>query len=230
MRTYPLAAAPILLATFGCLREMPPAAPPPREVPRVEEAVSPPPPGSASVILDANGEAAHVEEVTGTAHGMAGGTAVLTRRLCSTLPCTVNLQNGEHELLFISDASMGGDDRGDTVNVRVTDSPKVVRRAIGHSKSPPAGQVGGAFVGLGLVSAIFCWIPFLVGAVSTGQATKNSWNTTGVVMAAGGGIFVGLGAILMIAAPTEHTPGTTTEWTLTPQGPAPPMKSALFTF
>jgi hypothetical protein len=223
--------------TLACTREMSPARAPAKETPQVEEApVEAPPPGSTRVILDADGERAHADEVMGVAHAYGGtsgayayNASVLTRPLCSTLPCALDLANGEHQVVFVSDVQDArANGRIDMVNVRLTGAPKVVRRAIGHTEHPLAGQIGGGLAGLGLLSAVFCWIPFVVAAASHDQDTKDSWNGAGRGMAIGGGLAVAAGIVLMVAAPDEHTPGTTTEWTL-PAERAPasiPVRSA----
>jgi hypothetical protein len=209
--------------------ELPPAAAPAKELPRVPDApLTPPPPGSARVLIDANGEPAHVEQVVGIEHGFdphrrrpLWGTTMVTRTLCHTLPCAVDLPRGEHDLVFTAETPKAGDnDRSDVVTVRAVDPVTVVRRSIGHTETPQVGVVGGVIAGVGVMSAVLCWVPFVVGAAVTDPGTRGSWDQAGVGMAVGGGVAILVGAALAIIGAPEYTPGATTQWSIAEPIPA----------
>jgi hypothetical protein len=209
--------------------ELPPAEAPAKEVPRVPDAPpTPPPAGSARVLIDANGEPAHVEEVVGLERGFdvlrrraMWGTTMVTRTLCRTLPCAVDLPRGDHDLVFTAETPKAADkDRIDLVTVRAVDPVTVVRHAIGHTETPEVGEVGAVIAGFGVTSAVLCWIPFLVGAAVQDPGTRGSWDQAGVGMAVGGGIAILVGAVLAIVGAPEYTPGATTQWSIPEPLPA----------
>jgi hypothetical protein len=210
-------------------RELPPAEAPAREVPHVPDApLTPPPAGSARVLIDANGEPAHVEVVVGLEHAFDGlrrqplwGTTMVTRPLCHTLPCAVDLPRGEHDIVFTAETPKAADsNRSDVVTVRAVDPVTVVRHAIGHTETPQVGEVGGVIAGVGVMSAVLCWIPFVVGAAVHDPGTRGSWDEAGVGMAVGGGIAIVVGAVLAIIGTPEYTPGATTQWSIPEPLPA----------
>jgi hypothetical protein len=203
--------------------ELPPAAAPDQVVPPVPDApTTPPPAGSARVLIDANGEPAHVEEVVGIEHQFDAlhrrpmwGTTMLTRTLCHTLPCAVDLARGEHDLVLTAETPKARDDnRTDVVTVRAVDPVTVVRHAIGHTETPQVGVVGGVIAGVGVMSAVLCWVPFVVGAAVDDPVARGSWDRAGVGMAVGGGVAILVGAALAIIGTPEYTPGATTQWSI----------------
>jgi hypothetical protein len=225
--------APALVAASAVVacepHELPPAAAPATEVPRVPDAPStPPPPGSARVLIDANGEPAHVEEVVGIEHAFdpgrrrpLWGTTMVTRTLCHTVPCAVDLPRGEHDLVFTAEAPRAGDtDRSDVVTVHAVDPVTVVRRTIGYTERPQVGDIGGVMAGVGVMSAVFCWVPFVVGAAANDPGTRGSWDQVGVGMAVAGGVAIVVGATLAIIGAPRYTPGATTQWSIPEPVPA----------
>lgn len=218
-------------ATACGMRQLPPVAAPAQEVPVVEDMpTSPPLPDQSRVIIDANGEHTRVLEVMSETHGFglvngrrASMASVTTRPVCGDTPCVADLAKGDHEIIF-------GTSREST-NVRVGDSTRVVRYAMGNTYISPVWKVGVVSASLGVVALAFSWMPYLFAGASRSQDTKDTLHNVGEGMLISGGIALVAGIIMTIVARPEHTPGSTTQWNLPPptgvgqpvQSPSPPL-------
>ena len=188
-------------------------APPPRE-------------GAGQVTLDAVGERARVERVTGrtqvvgAAPGAAprargtptfapGTTQLMTRPVCVT-PCTVNLPYGPHELLF--SALDPRSPRGSTAYINVGRRPSVVRHTMGYQETHPVGTVS-AMILLGLSATALLFGPLML-ALDDPEDPRGfdlvptAWAFTGV-----GAAFLISGVVVQLASRPVSRPGATTEWT-----------------
>jgi hypothetical protein len=188
---------------------------------------APPPPheGEGQVTLDVSTGRARAELVTqrtqvepyqsgvGFAPRGYGGYApqaqYTLRPLCLT-PCTVNLPQGTHEVLF-SDVDMGSG-RTSTAFVDVGAAPSVLRHAMGRQTSSVGGIVGAVVMG-GLGTALSLAGGMLMGFQDASQPGHEN-------LAIAGGVTLGVGAALGVGAivlgltsrPTVQ-PGTSTQWT-----------------
>ncbi len=216
-------------ATACGMRELPPVAAPAQEVPVVEDMpTSAPLPDQSRVIIDANGEHTRVLEVMSETHGFglvngrrSSMASITTRPVCGDTPCVADLTKGDHEIIFGTGQ--------ESTNVRVGDSTRVVRYAMGNTYISPVWKVGVVSASLGVVALAFSWMPYVFAGASRNQDTKDTFHNVGEGMLISGGIALVAGIIMTIVARPEHTPGSTTQWNLTapaalPAGPGQPVQ------
>jgi hypothetical protein len=213
--------------------ELPPPAPPPKEMPPVRTELGPAAPGKEHVILDTPGEQARVSELTSTSETVTRRGYVATtehdRPLCLT-PCVVDLKLGLHDLSFQSTTD---DRRSSDVELQVQGDPMVVRHTMAETRTPhPVVQgVARASIITGVVG-VAAGIPItLAGVFIRNTGTPSTSLVDGVPMQSqspgprgvetAGLATLGVGAgLVLIGAITgyfgrdEYTPGATTEWTV----------------
>jgi len=209
------------IATPACSpRELPPAQPPPREVPTLPETLGPSAPGTSRILLDANGEPALVtERVASTeATGPRGGVieGEVTRQLCVT-PCAVDLTYGLHSIAFTSQTNPY---RNGDATVDVRGAPIVVREGLGETRWPhPWASTSGALTGLLGTLAIVPGLALVGAGVAMGSggshnSTSDDLTHAGLITLSVGGVLLVSTIVLALIGRPEHVPATTTSWTL----------------
>jgi hypothetical protein len=201
----------IACAVTACgAEQLPPPAAPPREIPKgLDLPEDPPAPGTGRVIVEANGERASVEEVTGVLTGLEGGrptSMIGVRPLCTT-PCVVDLPYGSHPLVLRSTTD---ETRQSTAELDVGPRPKVFRHALGERNDGGATHaVGVTFLSLGVVGAI-------TGALlwGIGSANASGLEPTGKLVTGVSALSILIAVPILIASRPTEQPGATTEWTL----------------
>jgi len=209
-----------LSGLMGCgYREVAPVKAPARAVPTdVEARTSPPAPGTTRVLLEANGERATVMEITdstdstATVHhnGSTGFGYVHSETqapICMT-PCFSDMKPGLHLLRFASEDDL----KESTVSVQVTDTPKIVRHALGHKETSSLGQIlgvamtisGATLLGTGAML-------YGVGEATSGGDSSRTLSNTGLTAGGVGLGFMLIGIPLMVLTRPTHQPGSTTE-------------------
>jgi hypothetical protein len=234
--------------------ELPPPAPPPKEMPAVRTELGPPAPGREHVVLDTPGEQARVSEVTSTSETVTRRGYVAStehdRPLCLT-PCVVDLKLGLHDLSFQSTTD---ERRASDVELQVQGDPMVVRHTMAETRTPHPAVQGVAraslltgVVGLGAgipitLAGVFLrssGMPstrFVDGAPMESQTPgPQGVETAGLVTLGVSAGLVLVGAVTGYFARDEYTPGATTEWTVPrtdarASTPATGAKSPLFVF
>ncbi len=186
------------------VERLPPPQAPTRDVPEtVVVPIAAPPPGTGRVLLEANGEAAHVVEVSAT-----DDPAVVGVRPVCTTPCVVDLPYGPHPLVF---RSKQDPDRESETEVEIGPRPKIVRHALGERHDGGAAYtLGVVMLVLGSVAATTGGILWSAGAAGRSDALTPSAQSLTVA----GGTTALLGLPLLLASRPTERPGATTEWAL----------------
>jgi hypothetical protein len=226
------ATAVLMLVCFGqaaCVRNIPPPPAPAQELPKPVANVPPEVEGKARVVIDVTNGPAAVEEVMATAESTATdgrhtyvAYGEVTRPVCLTTPCAVNLDYGQHNLRLLSKTD---DHVGSVGTVDVGQSDSVFRHTMGSVST------GGAAHSLGVTSAILGVTGALVGGtlLLVGAASSSADDGTGASSGSGlssvGGVTLGIGAGLlalgiglMIASPPSIQEGSSTQFSLGESG------------
>jgi hypothetical protein len=201
MRMRMAVASLVVAACSACgAQQLPPPPAPSHDLPSVALPELPPAAGTGRVIVETNGEAAHVGEVT----------LASVRPLCTT-PCVLDLPYGAHPLLL---RSTNDETRASAAEVDVGPRPKVFRHTLGErTDGGPVRPVALSILGVGLLTAVTGGI--LWGVSASGRT--GSLRTTGeIATGAGAGAVMLSLPLLFFARPTER-PGATTEWSLPQQ-------------
>jgi hypothetical protein len=161
----------------------------------------PPAPGTGRVILDTNGERAHVVELVDD--GAPG-----VRSVCPATPCVVDLPYGPHPLVFQSTTDGS---RQSEAAVDIGPRPKVLRHTLGErNDGGTLNTLGASFLVLGTLVATTGAILWLAGASDANASLAPSGQ---VITGIGVGSMILSIPLLVAGRPTER-PGATTEWTL----------------
>jgi hypothetical protein len=198
----------LLLSGTGCsvVIRVPPPATPDKIIPEVINKADPPHEGQGTVIIDATNGPAQVEVVV-SALTVGATTSALTKTLCATTPCAVNLPYGSYDLVF---GGKKDEELASTDAVQIGRTPSVFRHTMGSVRSSPGLLVGGmSLVVLGSIAA-------LTGAllVTTPEAGTADWATLGVGVGA-----TAVGAVMTYYGRTKVQPGSSVQWT--PDGATP---------
>lgn len=217
----------LAIVTQNCsVRYLPPPVAPRRVVPVVVTEALPPREGAGQVTLDAVGERARVERVTGRTQVVGpapgaptrargtltfapGTTQLTTRPLCET-PCTINLPYGPHELLFsaLNPRSL----HRSTTYINVGRRPSVARHAMGYEETHPVGTTS-AMILLGLSATALLFGPLMLALNDPTDPwdidlVPTGWAFTGVGVA-----FLISGVVVQLTSRPVSRPGATTQWT-----------------
>ncbi|MBS2014280.1 MAG: hypothetical protein JST00_15445 [Deltaproteobacteria bacterium] len=201
----PVFAASLLSVATGCgpSQIAPPKAPEPVMPSTIDLPAREPSAGKSRVILDAaDGQRAAVSEVMPTeVRGVE-----TEKRLC-VAPCVAELPQGVHVFRFADERDPS---RQGTARVELGEKPKLVRHAMGETKT----HVGTAVAG---------WILFTLGTGTIGAAgvvykdedhpTKNELTTAGILLGVGATLAL-VGLPMIFASRPRLQPGATTERTI----------------
>jgi hypothetical protein len=221
------ATAILMIVCFGqaaCVRNLPPPPAPAQELPKPVSNVPPELEGKSRVVIDVTNGPARVDEVLATAQSEATdgrhtyvSYGEITRPVCLTTPCAVNLDYGQHNLRLVS---TNKDDVGSVGTVDVGQSDSVFRHTMGQQSNGGAVHaLGTTSTILGLTGAILGGTFLLVGAASS-SANPDGTSSGGGITTAGEvtlGIGVGLLALgigMMIASPPTSQEGASTQFSL----------------
>jgi hypothetical protein len=200
----------LALAGGGCVAHLPAPPTPEKVVPQLSERPEPPGDGEGQVIVDAtNGPASVTVIVSALNIGTAYGTAssVLTKTICATTPCAVNLPVGAQELIF---AGKKDDTMASSDTVQVGRTPTVFRHTVGSIKTSPGLEYGG------LTLAVVGGTTALTGLILLPLESSKS---SGFIITGVGGAVTAIGAAMMYYGRTVIQPGSSVQWT--PDGSVP---------
>jgi len=196
------------MAGAGCLVRVAPPPTPDKVLPKLATQPEPPGEDEGQVIVDTtNGPAT----VTVVILGMGGSTA-LTKTVCATTPCAVNLPIGSFDLVFSgkADPAMASTDA-----VQVARAPSILRHTVGRVDSSPGLLWGG--MGLATLGGTGMLI---YGILATGDlAGTSEYIGLGVSTA-----LTAAGVVMMMMGRTKLQPGSSIQWT--PDGAIPVDKKS----
>lgn len=214
----------MILATTACTRTLPPPAAPAHEMPSASIEVPPAVDGQATVVVDVTNGPARVDEViaqeaAATSNGVVA-YGELTRNVCLTTPCAVNLDFGQHKFRFTSTSD---GERYGTGVVTAGRSDSVFRHTMGeHSNGGSVHGIGLAATSLGVLGALVGGS--LLGTGALIQSSDTAGTGSGSGLTTGGGVTLGIGLGLMaigigmmVASPTTNQEGSSTQFTNTNQ-------------
>jgi hypothetical protein len=202
----------VVVAGAGCLVRIAPPPTPDKVMPKVTMDPEPPGDGDGQVIVDTtNGPAT----VTVVLLAMGGSTA-LTKTVCATTPCAVNLPIGSHDLIFAgkADPSMASTDA-----VQVARAPSILRHTVGKVDASP-GLLWGGF---GLVTVGGCGM-LVYGIFASSSAIPGESKTGDYIGLGVSTAITAAGAWMMYAGRTRLQPGSSVQWT--PDGAIPVDKKS----
>ncbi|MEO8797236.1 MAG: hypothetical protein ABI551_05065 [Polyangiaceae bacterium] len=224
----------MILATTACTRTLPPPAAPAHEMPNASVEVPPEVEGQATVVVDVTNGPARVDEViaqeaAATSNGVVA-YGELTRNVCLTTPCAVNLDYGQHNFRFTGTSDNERYGSG-VVTAGRTDS--VFRHTMGeHSSGGPVHGIGVATTSLGILGALVG--ASLLGTGALIQTSDTNGSGSGSGLTTGGGVTLGIGLVaigigMMVASPTTNQEGSSTQFANTNQllsGESKPSKTS----
>lgn len=222
------ATAAVMLICFGqaaCVRNLPPPPAPAQDMPKAVSNVPPDIEGKSRVVIDVTNGPAQVDEVLATAQSAATdgrhtyvSYGEITRPVCLTTPCTVNLDYGQHNLRLVSKTS---DQVGSVGTVDVGQSDSVFRHTMGQQSSGGAVHaIGVTSATLGILGALTGGTLLLVGAASsssddgTGSSGGSGLTSVGAVTLGISAGLLALGIGMMIASPPTTQEGSSTQFSL----------------
>jgi hypothetical protein len=199
-------------AAGGCVVHVAPPPTPDKVIPQLTDKAEPPGEGEGQVVVDATNGPASVTLIVGafsvgTAYGSAD--SVVTKPVCATTPCVVNLPVGTHELIFAGKRDV---DLASSDAVQVTRTPSVFRHTVGRVESSPGLLYGG------LLGATVGGATALTGAIFL---TSSETRGTGLVTFGLGAAITAVGAGMMYYGRTRIQPGSSVQFT--PDGATPPV-------
>jgi hypothetical protein len=221
------ATAVLMIVCFGqaaCVRNLPPPPAPAQELPKPVANVPPDVEGKSRVVIDVTNGPARVDEVMATAQSEATdgrhtyvSYGEITRPVCLTTPCAVNLEYGQHNLRLVS---TNKDDVGSVGTVDVGQSDSVFRHTMGQQSTGGAVHaLGTTSTILGLTGAILGGSFLLVGAISSGSNPDGTSSGGGITTAGEVTLGIGVGLLalgigMMIASPPTSQEGASTQFSL----------------
>ena len=226
-----------ILGSTACVREVPPPAAPPRELPKAVANVPPEVEGQGRVVVDVTNGPARVDEVVAQAASATSQGVVaygeITRNVCLTTPCAVNLDYGQHNFRFVSTTD---DQHYSEAVVDAGRGDTIFRHTMGEHTS------GGAVHTVGGVSAVLGTIGVLTGATLLGTgvlihsaATSDNpdsgsgLTTVGAVTTGISAAVLAIGIGLMVGSPATNQEGASTQFSVddTKQGETKRTKDAM---
>jgi hypothetical protein len=233
MKTWTQGTAMLMVTIFGatgCVRNLPPPPAPTQEMPKTVGNIPPEVEGKARIVVDVTNGPAEVEEVMAQTEATATNgrqTYVaygeVTRPVCLTTPCAVNLEYGQHNLRFVS---KGDDSHASEGTVDVGQSDSVFRHTMGEHSSGGAVHSLGVTSGiLGVTGMILGGSLLAVGALSSssdpdGSSPSSGLTTVGAATLGIGAGLLALGIVMAVASPATNQEGASTQFSLDDKKPA----------